>query len=269
MACATGRDAVRVDAAERSVTVWEGSPYSGRQHVCTERLTSDKGLSDRSRFEPRGSENAAAGHDDPLRSEESVLNVEQLTQFGDMALYRLCEAAGNGFIAEDTYVAAFTNMVTMVYASFEAQRRNEPHALHGRLLELRKRIDTIDRRNCDIRLSGDEDTLDDDEALDADKRERGRLSREFEALRSSTNAYFIEPPRQLVIPTRRQVDEFEKDATEYLRLDARASTGSAACANLKATFGSFWRGACYATNDDRVRDGERTALRVIDKGCAL
>jgi hypothetical protein len=265
-ACAAHRGAAHVDDAEPSVTVWDWSGHSRQQHVCTERPLPEKGLSGRG---PVSADKPAAARDEVAKNAAAAVNVAQITQFGQVALYRLCEAAGNGLLTDETYVNAYTKTLTSVGDLLEAQRRSEQYALHSRLLQLRERIDVIDQRSCELRLGRGDGTLDDDaswEALEAERRER---SREFDALRSSISAYFIAQPRNYAVPTRRQVDKFEKDAAAYLSLDVRAPSASAACENLRATFGSFWRGVCYGASADHEPGGERTALRVIGRGCAL
>jgi hypothetical protein len=268
-ACAAHRGAAHVDDVEPSVTVWNGSGHSGQHHVCTEQPLPEKGLSGHQRSGPVGPGKPAAARDEVAKDAAAAVNVAQITQFGQVALYRLCEAAGNGLLTDETYVNAYTKTLTSVLDLLEAQRRSEQYALHSRLLQLRERIDAIDQRSCELRLGRSDATLDDDASWEAFEAERRELSREFDALRSSSNAYFIAPPRNYAVPTRRQVDKFEKDAAAYLSLDVRAPAASVACDNLRATFGSFWRGVCYGASDDHEPGGERTALRVIGRGCSL
>jgi hypothetical protein len=268
-ACAAHRGAVHADDVEPSATVWNGSGHSGQHHVCAERPLSEKGLSGHQRPGPVGPDKPVAARDEAAKNAAGAANVAQISQFGQVALYRLCEAAGNGLLTEETYVSAYTKTLTSVRDLLEAQRRSEQYAFHSRLLQLRERIDAIDQRSCELRLGRGDGTLDDDASWETFEVERRELSREFDALRASTNAYYIETPRNYAVPTRRQVDEFEKDAAAYLSLDVRAPAASAACENLRTTFGSFWRGVCYATSDDHEPGGERTALRVIGRGCAL
>jgi len=220
--CAGNREVVPVQNVERTVSVWNGDAALGRHHLCTEyvtpaeRLNTNKG----SLGIPIGDKGVNVSYEH-AESLATIYTVTEIMQFGQMALFRLCEAAGNGMIKQDEYATTFNDTVRGVGELLEAQLKRDQVSVQTHLIRLANKMVDLDRQRCN---AADDATVSGQSRRGEFDAERKRLRQEFVELRQSVDATsFVQEPREAKPPSADEAKAFDTAAKAYL--EAKNSSG--------------------------------------------
>ncbi len=234
--CAGNREVVPVQNVERTVSVWADDAAYGRHHLCTEyvtpaeRLNTNKGTLGI----PIGDKGVNVSYEH-AESLATIYTVTEIMQFGQMALFRLCEAAGNGMIKENQYATTFNDTVNGVGQLLEAQLKRDQFAVQTHLLRLADKMVDLDRRRCD---AASDPSVSRTERLDELNAERKQVRQEFVELRQSVDATsLVKEPKEAKPPSAAEAEAFETAARLYLEVKhpPRASDDSKTGAKPRTT----------------------------------
>jgi hypothetical protein len=213
--CAANREVVPVQNVERTVSVWSGDAATGRHHLCTEyvtpaeRLNTNKG----SLAIPIGDKGVNVSYEH-AESLATIYTVTEIMQFGQMALFRLCEAAGNDMIKKDEYVSTFNATVLGVGELLQSQLKRDQFAVQTHLIRLVDKMVDLDRQRCDAAADA---TVSAKTRRDELGDQRKRVRQEFVELRQSVDASnILKEPKEPTLPSAEQADAFEKAVNDYL-----------------------------------------------------
>lgn len=178
---------VKVENAERAATVW-GSPSDASRaqggvapHVCLEYSTPAQELaaSKSSLSVPINGQSVALSHES-AENLATIYSVSEIMQFGHAALYRLCEAAGNGAIpSEHDYYKLFAVTLEQVHGLIRLQLEKDSVSALTLLDRWRSDIEGLDRRRCRLREAEATETRASDREL---KEKREQLARRYNDL---------------------------------------------------------------------------------------
>ncbi|HVU04314.1 MAG TPA: hypothetical protein VHE30_21295 [Polyangiaceae bacterium] len=149
--CAGRPNVVPVQNVERAVTVWYAPPVKGPdgrlmpgppEHLCLEYASPAQRL-DRTKLAlnvPVGDKAAGVSYE-ASESLAMIYSVSEIMQFGHAALYRLCEARGNGAINADEYKLLFGEAMKNVYELIHLELTRQSVSGFERAMDLKRRFD--------------------------------------------------------------------------------------------------------------------------------
>jgi hypothetical protein len=169
--CGCSSNLVRVPNTERATTLW-----NTKEHVCLEYATAASKLTQQHAniaFPVTGTSGVQLSYES-AESLASIYTVSDVLQFGHAALYRLCEAAGNGNISDGEYAKLLSDTLASINqllatqmsgASFRARDRvmaalerlsvSEIQLAEAQKGDSTERVDSAKRALADARLELD------------------------------------------------------------------------------------------------------------------
>jgi hypothetical protein len=141
---------VPVKNVERATTVWEAD--EGRiPHLCLEYSSPAEKLeaTKASLGVPIGNKSVQLTYES-AESLATIYTVSEIMQFGHAALYRLCEAVGNGALDRHQFGQLFGQTLKNMNDLIQLQLEAKNHAGASAAVNLQQQIKEIDKRRCEL-----------------------------------------------------------------------------------------------------------------------